>query len=191
MSSGLEGEDNTVLYAFGFDRVAVVVSDLYFLDPVQKPGEEGAEHGVRLEVRLLEAGQLHGSVYSAQPIEIGRPVWRADLLERVESEAGSFDRTHHHPRFQGWEPGGRTYDPALSDDPIEFVFARLRDLDALVSEAGLDASAVSARDPQMLRDAIPEILDASRRLLARVHAGELGTAPDDESELVAARVGWL
>jgi hypothetical protein len=101
-----------VLYAFGLDRVGVVVSDLYFLDPVQKAGQEGAEHGVRLEVRLLERGELKGTVYSAQPIGIGQPVWRADLLERVESEPGSFDRTHHHPRFVGWDPGRREWNRA-------------------------------------------------------------------------------
>ena len=63
-----------MLYAFGFDRVGVVVSDLYFVDPSPASGQEGAEHGVRLEVRLLERGELKGSIYSAQPIGIGRPV---------------------------------------------------------------------------------------------------------------------
>ena len=61
-----------MLYAFGFERIGVVVSDLYFVDPNPDPGQEGAEHGVRLEVRLLGQGELRGSIYSARPIEVGR-----------------------------------------------------------------------------------------------------------------------
>ena len=44
-----------MLTVFGFDRVAVVVGDLYFVDPDPSPGQEGAEHGVRVEVRFIEA----------------------------------------------------------------------------------------------------------------------------------------
>jgi hypothetical protein len=43
-----------MLYLFGFHRIGVVLSDLYFVDPNPNPGQEGAERGVRLEVRLLE-----------------------------------------------------------------------------------------------------------------------------------------
>jgi hypothetical protein len=133
-----------VLYAFGLDRVGVVVSDLYFLDPVQKAGQEGAEHGVRLEVRLLERGELKGTVYSAQPIGIGQPVWRADLLERVESEPGSFDRTHHHPRFVGWDPGRREWEPGLSDDPLTFIAEQLADLSGLLERPGSRSGGATA-----------------------------------------------
>ncbi len=180
-----------MLYAFGLTRVAVVVSDLFFLDPVQKQGQEGAERGVRLEVRLLERGELHGSVYSAQPIGIERPIWRIDLLETVTSTPGSFDRTHHHPAFDGWEPGRRVYEPALSANPIAFIGEHLADLPSLLGAAGVDAGELGPRDTDELRAAVPEILDATRRLLGRVHAGELGGAPGDPAELVSARVGWL
>ena len=50
-----------MLYAFGFERVGVVVCDLYFVNPRAARGQEGAEHGVRLELRLLDqvrAGEL-------------------------------------------------------------------------------------------------------------------------------------
>jgi hypothetical protein len=36
-----------MLYAFGFERVGVVVCDLYFVNPRAARGQEGAEHGVR------------------------------------------------------------------------------------------------------------------------------------------------
>ena len=41
-----------MLYVFGFERTAVVLGDLYFVDPDPKiEGQESPEHGVRLEVR--------------------------------------------------------------------------------------------------------------------------------------------
>ena len=70
-----------VLYAFGFERVGVVVGDLYFVDPTPGKGQESPEHGVRVELRVLGRCGLKGSVYSARPIEVGAPIWRADLLE--------------------------------------------------------------------------------------------------------------
>ncbi len=180
-----------MLYAFGFTAIGVVVSDLFFIDPDPTPGQEGAEHGVRLEVRLLERSELRGSVYSAQPIAIDAPVWRVDLLERIDAPAGSYDRTHHHPGFVGWEPGPRVYEPALSADPLGFLTERLADLPGLLDAAGLDASAAAPGDAEALRAATPEIVDATRRLLDAVHRGALGTAPADPAELVSARVGWL
>ena len=93
-----------MLYTFGFERVGVLAGDLYFVDPHQRKGQEGAEHGVRVELRVLARGPLRGSIYSAQPIEIGQPIWRADLLESVAGRPGSFDRTHYHPVFSGWDP---------------------------------------------------------------------------------------
>ena len=108
-----------MLYAFGFERVGVVVGDLYFVDPNPREGQEGAEHGVRLELRVFGRGELKGTIYSAQPIEIGQPIWRADLLESLVGRPGSFDRTHHHPRFSGWNPGRRVYVEELSADPLE------------------------------------------------------------------------
>ncbi len=178
-----------MLYVFGFERAAVVVSDLYFVDPDPGPGQEGAERGVRLEVRLLDRGELRGSIYSAQPIAIERPVWRADLLETVAGPPGSFDRTHHHPMFRGWEPGRRHFVPELSSDPLGWVGARLSDLDGLLEEAGVAPDEVGPTDAAQLRTAVPEILDAVRRLLHRVRSGELARPP--EGELVSARVGWL
>ena len=87
-----------MLYAFGFERIGVVASDLYFVDPNPGPGQEGPEQGVRVEVRLLEPGELRGSIYSARPIGVEQAIWRADLLESV-ANPGSLDRAHHHPRF--------------------------------------------------------------------------------------------
>jgi hypothetical protein len=177
-----------MLYAFGFEHIGVVVGDLYFRDPTPGPGQEGAERGVRLEVRVLERAPLRGSIYSAQPIAVDRPIWRADLLESVAGPVGSFDRTHHHPAFSGWEPGRRNYVKELSADPLGWLSNRLSDLPALLAEA--DATDVDAGDAEALRDAVPEIVDVVKRLLDRVHAGELGQAPPADAR-DSIRAGWL
>ncbi|HYX43754.1 MAG TPA: hypothetical protein VE760_01840 [Acidimicrobiales bacterium] len=179
-----------MLYGFGFDRVGVVVGDLYFVNPEPAPGQEGPERGVRLEVRLLERGELKGNVYSARPIVVDRPVWRADLLESAEGRPGSFDRTHHHPAFRGWDPGPRYFDPALSADPLRWVASRLGDLGRLLDEAGVSREEVGDADAVALRFTVPEIVDAVRRLLEKVWAGELARPPGD-APAESAREGWL
>ncbi|HEX2047550.1 MAG TPA: hypothetical protein VHF27_07290, partial [Acidimicrobiales bacterium] len=118
------------------------------------------------------------------------PVWRVDLLESVDSEPGSLDRAHHHPAFDGWEPGKRHFVPELTAAPLEWMADRLVDLDALLVEARVSPEVAGPGDASALRAAVPEIVDAVRRLLARVAAGELGRH-DDERELVSASIGWL
>ncbi len=125
-----------MLYAFGFDRIGVLVSDLFFIDPSPLPGQEGAERGVRLEVRMLEPGELKGNIYSARPIEVGRPVWRADLLEAADGPAGSLNRAHHHPAFDGWNPSHRVFDPDLSASPVQWVGETLADLEGCCGGPG-------------------------------------------------------
>ena len=179
-----------MLYAFGFERVGVVVADLYFDNPRAARGQEGAEHGVRLELRILDRGPLKGSAYSARPIGIGQPVWRADLLESVDGPAGSLDRTHHHPAFSGWNPGRRVYVSEMSDDPFGWLGERLADLDDLLASASFPAGAAGPGDAASLRAAAPEIVDVTRRLVGRVRAGELGHPQHGEGTDVI-RTGWL
>ena len=102
-----------MLQLFGFDRIGVVVGDIYFINPSPAKGQEGPEHGVRLEVRMLEAGELSGSIYSARPISIAEPIWRVDLLESTDGPPGSLNRAHHHPNMRNWEPNKRVFDRDL------------------------------------------------------------------------------
>jgi len=179
-----------MLYAFGFERVGVFVSDLYFVNPRPAKGQEGAERGVRVEVRALVRQPLKGSIYSAQPITVDQPIWRVDLLEAVDSAPGSLDRAHHHPAFDGWEPGERLFVPELSAAPVEWLARELSDLEAVLARAGAPSDTAGPGDAAVLRKTVPEILDVVRRLLDRVAAGELGR-PDDDRELTSARIGWL
>lgn len=178
-----------MLQMFGFERVAMVLSDLYFVDPAPEPGQEGAERGVRLELRRLVASEIEGSIYAARPITVSDPLWRIDLLESVDGPPGSFDRTHHHPRFEGWEPGGRRFVPELSAAPLDWLEARLRDLGPVLAAAGVGADDVSDADIEGIRDAAPAIVGATRWLLDQVHEGRLAAVPDEHA--TSARVSWL
>jgi hypothetical protein len=179
-----------VLELFGFDRVAVVVGDLYFVDPDPAPGQEGAERGVRVEVRFIEAQQHDGSIYAARPIVVGEPVWRLDLLESVDGRPGSFDRTHHHPLMRGYEPGSRKFERELSSDPLGYLAGRLRDLPGLLEQAELPATSASDEDLRQLRGSVENIVASTREMLERVRSGELAQAAEpDEAGL--ARTGWL
>jgi hypothetical protein len=94
-----------MLAAFGFEALGVVVGDMYFVDPSPLTGQETPERGVRLELRLVDRSEPQGSIYAGIPIAFSRPVWRVDLFGSTESPPGTLDRAHHHPRFNGWDPG--------------------------------------------------------------------------------------
>jgi hypothetical protein len=182
-------EEDAMLQLFGFDRVGVVVGDIYFVDPSPRPGQEGAERGVRLEVRMLQPGDLNGSIYSARPIEVAEPVWRADLLETTDGPPGSLNRAHHHPGMKAWEPGRRVFDPAMTADPVRWVGTQLADLEGLLTEAGVEVDGTLAADAESMRSIVPEVQRAVSTMLDKVKAGELAQAPD--GEVAGARVSWL
>jgi len=179
-----------MLQAFVFERVGVVVGDLYFLDPNPQPGQEGAEHGVRVELRVFDRGELKGTIYSATPIQVGQPIWRVDLLESVDGTPGSFNRTHHHPKFTGWDPGRRVYARELSADPLGWLAGQLADLPAVLERAGVPADTADPSDADSLRDLAPTIAGVAGMMLDRVHAGELGLAPPG-ADPNSIRAGWL
>jgi hypothetical protein len=178
-----------MLNMFAFERVAVVLGDLYFVDPNPRPGQEGAERGVRIELRRIEAGDLEGSIYSARPITIGAPMWRIDLLETAAGPVGTFDRTHHHPRFSGWEPSERVFVPELSTDPLEWLGDRLRDVRSVLSDARVEPSALGPDDAEAISAAASDIVDCVRRQLDLVHEGRLARVP--ERDVQEARISWL
>ena len=179
-----------MLQVFGFDRIGIVIGDLYFLDPNPRTGQEGPERGVRLEVRMLRPGELVGSMYSARPIMIEEPVWRADLLETVDSPPGSLNRAHHHPAMRDWEPYRRVFDQDMTSDPVSWVGAQLSDLGGLLTGAGVELDSGLAADAEQLRGAVPDIQCALSSMLDKVKAGELARAPEAEG-VTSARVSWL
>ncbi len=180
-----------MLQAFAFEKVGVVVGDLYFLDPSPRPGQEGPEHGVRLELRAFDRGEPKSSIYSAVPISVGQPVWRVDLLESVDGKPGSYNRTHHHPAFTGqWDPSERVFVRELSQDPLGWLAGQLADLPAILDRAGLPPDTADPADAGSLKEMAPAIVAVTSMMLDKVRAGELGTAPAGDAA-DSIRNGWL
>jgi hypothetical protein len=165
-----------MMQSFSFDKVAITVEDIYFLDPVQKADNEGPERGVRVEVRLLDRFPRHGSVYAAQPFGIGTAIWRADLLESVAAGPGSADRMHVHPLMTDSEPGRRVFDAAIPADPIGWLTDQLRGLEELLA-GKVEQIEDFAGDADALRSEAAHIGATVSRTLERVRAGELARQP--------------
>jgi hypothetical protein len=178
-----------MLAAFGFDTLGVVVGDIFFVDPTPNKGQETPERGVRLELRVVDRADPHGSIYAGIPIAFNRPVWRVDLFGSTESPPGTLDRAHHHPRFNGWEPGRRHFVPELSADPVSWLANQLADPATVLARAGVDADEVTEADKAGLVAAAPEIVAAVKRMLDGVRDGQLAPAP--AKPVAAARTGWL
>jgi hypothetical protein len=178
-----------MLAAFGFENLGVVVGDMYFVDPNPLAGQETPERGVRLELRLIDKDEPQGSIYAGVPISFARPVWRVDLFGSTESPAGTLDRAHHHPRFDGWEPGRRHFVPELSADPVSWLAGQLADPAAVLERAGVALDDVSEADLAGLVAAAPEIVASVKRMLDGVRDGTLAPAPAEP--VAAARTGWL
>ena len=180
-----------MLQAFVFERVGIVVGDLYLLDPKPSKGQEGPEHGVRLELRVFDRGELKGTIYSAVPIEAGRPIWRVDLLESVDGTPGSYNRTHHHPAFRAgtWDPQPREYLKGLSSDPLGWLGEQLADLPGILERAGVPEDIAHPSDAATLREMAPVIVSTAKMMLDKVRAGELGVAPQEDADSI--RNGWL
>ena len=86
------------------------------------------EHGARIELRELAVHPRRGSESAAQLITLDRPLWRADLFDRLADEPGTFGVAHYHPAFSGNEPCARVWDPELTARPWRWLrdqFARL------------------------------------------------------------------
>ena len=104
--------------------VAVVVRHWFEIDL----DDASMEHGARIELRELTAHPRRGSESAAQLITLDRPLWRADLFDRLTDEPGTFGVAHYHPEFSGNEPCPRAWDPELTARPWRWLrdqFTRL------------------------------------------------------------------
>ncbi|HEX4064251.1 MAG TPA: hypothetical protein VHY58_24840 [Streptosporangiaceae bacterium] len=79
------------------------------------------EHGARIELRELAPQEHRGSESAAQIVTADRPLWRADLFDRLTDPPGSYGVAHFHPGFSGSEPSTRAWDPALSASPWDWL----------------------------------------------------------------------
>jgi hypothetical protein len=88
------------------------------------------EHGARIELRELAPRAHRGSESAAQLVAADRPLWRADLFDRLTDAPGSFGVAHFHPRFDGNEPCARSWDPELTASPWQWLGQQIRQLGA-------------------------------------------------------------
>jgi hypothetical protein len=105
-------------------RAAVIIRHWFEIDL----DDASMEHGVRVELRELAAHPRRGSESAAQLVMVDRPLWRADLFDRVTEPPGTFGAAHYHPQFLGDEPCPRVWDAKLTADPwgwLEDQFAEL------------------------------------------------------------------
>jgi hypothetical protein len=86
------------------------------------------EHGVRIELRELSAQPHRGSESAAQLITADRPLWRADLFDRLTDVPGTFGVAHYHPEFSGNEPSSRNWDPELTANPWRWLHDQMAGL---------------------------------------------------------------
>ena len=128
-------------------------------------------------------------MYSAVPIRVDQPIWRVDMLETVESEPGSLNRAHHHPRFKGWEPGGRVFVEELSASPLTWIRDRFAEIDGVLADAHVDTADLGADDVESLRAAGPAVVAQLEHMLGEVAAGRAGQVPAVHGDFV--RQSWL
>ena len=111
-------------HILALSRTAVIVRHWFEIDLA----DAGMEHGVRIELRELAAHPRRGSESAAQLVAVDRPLWRADLFDRLADAPGTFGAAHYHPRFLGDEPCPRVWDATLTADPWRWLgdqFAQL------------------------------------------------------------------
>jgi len=86
-----------VQHILTLSRTAVIVRHWFEIDLA----DACMEHGVRIELRELAAHPRRGSESAAQLVAVDRPLWRADLFDRLTDAPGTFGVAHYHPQFLG------------------------------------------------------------------------------------------
>jgi hypothetical protein len=113
-----------VQYILALSRSAVLVRHWFEIDL----DDASMEHGARIELRELVPQPRRGSESAAQVIRADRPLWRADLFDRLTDKPGSFGAAHYHPEFTGNEPCDRVWDPELTADPWGWLHGQVASL---------------------------------------------------------------
>ena len=89
----------------------------------------------------------------------GRPLWRADLFDRLDGAPGNYAVAHYHPQFAGDEPSGRNWDQALTADPWAWLAAQLASLGGAGGDEPWPLSPEDAADLNRYAD---EVVAAAR-----------------------------
>lgn len=136
-----------------FGRSAVVMRHWFEIDLL----DASMEHGSRIELRELAASPHRGSESAAQLITADRPLWRADLFDRLTDKPGTYQVAHYHPQFEGNEPSERNWNPELSADPWSWLHGQL---------ASLGTGATGTTLPDLHPDDANEIASLAGKIVA-------------------------
>ncbi len=118
------------------------------------------EHGARIEVRELAAHSRRGSDSAAQLVTADRPLWRADLFDRLADRPGSFAVAHFHPQFDGNEPSDRVWDPQLTASPWQWLGTEIACVGATAGRDGWPIDPADAAEISCMAD---EVVELARR----------------------------
>jgi hypothetical protein len=140
----------TVLHVLALSRSAVTIRHWFEVDL----DNASMEHGARVEIRELREQQHRGSESASQLVTIDRPLWRADLFDRLPSDPGTFAAAHYHPHFDGNEPCARVWDSRLTADPWGWLGEQIENLGASADPSGWPLDPGDAEDLRGLSDTV-------------------------------------
>jgi hypothetical protein len=142
-----------VQYILALSRSAVTIRHWFEINL----DDASMEHGARIEIRELARHPRRGSESASQLTTVDRPLWRADLFDRLADPAGSFSAAHYHPRFTGNEPSARCWDAALTADPWGWLSDQITSLGAAAGGAGWPLEPEDAAELPGLASAVAAI----------------------------------
>jgi hypothetical protein len=145
--------------AWIFGRLAVTLARIDFLDPAFADEDDARERGVRVEIRMVDATST-GSIYASPSVGLQPAVCRIDLLE---SAAYAVDRMHWHPVMKDGEPGDRTFEVTMVDDPLRWLDDHLRQTDVLLAQTGVSVDEEMRIDIEAINETVPDIVAAAAR----------------------------
>jgi hypothetical protein len=94
-------------------------------------------------------------------VAVDRPLWRADLFDRLTDAPGTFGVAHYHPQFLGHEPCPRVWDAKLTADPWSWLGDQFAQLGAA---GGTEPWPVNPADGPELSRLSAEIVSLARQL---------------------------
>jgi hypothetical protein len=173
-------------YVLTLACAAVVVRHWFEIDL----DDASMEHGARIELRELAAHPRRGSESAAQLITADRPLWRADLFDRLADAPGSFGVAHYHPEFAGNEPCPRVFDPHLTASPWEWLHDQFSHSGAGQGGPGWP---LEPGDAAELSGLAPEIVAVARRFAPErcMSAAQCYRLTRDARESVRLMISYL
>jgi hypothetical protein len=150
-----------VQHVIALSRSALVIRHWFEIDLE----DASMEHGARVELRELAEVPRRGSESAAQVITADRPVWRADLFDRLADQPGTFGVAHYHPEFHGNEPCDRVWSDELTADPWRWLHEQVASVGAasVGAAAGGKAWPLGAEDAEELAGLATTVVELAQR----------------------------